>query len=321
MKAALVSRPGQINLVDVESPAIKAGHVLVSRQVVSVCGSDLHYVYYSHPQDYPLPVGASGHEFVGLVEESDDAAFQPGDRVLVHIEDSTGLADIRLTHPRDLIRLPAEGDLEHLVMAQPLGTVLWACCRLDNIIGQDAVVLGQGGLGLLFDSVLRRLGASRVIGIDLEPARLEMAPRMGATHTINASTDDPLDAVRELTGGERADLVVEAAGEIETIQLCHQLARVRGQLVLFGLPRGPDKIPFNYFDFFRRYLRVISSSGAELEPGLRRMYHLGIDYIAQGVIDVAPLITHRFPFDEAGVQRAFHLAYTRGEGAGRVLIH
>ena len=320
MKATLVSRPGDIRFVDVEKPAMVAGHVLVSRQVIAVCGSDIQLVYHGRRQDYPLPVGASGHEYVGIVEETDCADYQPGDRALVLVSDMTGLAEYRLVNPHDMIRLPPDGDLEHLVMAQPLGTVLWACRRLDNIIGQDAVVLGQGGLGLLFDSILRRLGARKVIGIDLVPARLDMASRMGATHTLNASAVDPVEGVRELTGGQMADLVVEAAGEVETINLCHRLARVRGQLVLFGIPRGPDTMPFNYADFFGRYLKVFSVAEAELEPGLRS-FRLALDYIVRGEVDVSPMITHRFSFSEADVRRAFQLAYTRKEGAGRVLIH
>ena len=319
MKTARVSGPGHINLVEVGKPAMKSGHVLVSMKVIALCGSDVQYVYYSRPQDYPLPLGASGHEFVGVVEESDCDAFQPGDVALVLIPDLTGLAEYRLAEPRYTIKMPPDRNPDHLVMAQPLGTVLWACRRLDNIIGQDAVVLGQGGLGLLFDWVLRRLGARQVIGIDLEPARLDMALQMGATHGINASFEDPLETVRELTGGAMADLVVEAAGEVETINLCHKLAKIEGQLVLFGIPRGPDVLPFQYYDFFRRYLRVFSSSEAEREPGLRS-FHLALDYVIGGEIDISPMITHRFPFTEAGVQHAFHLAHTREEGACRVLI-
>jgi len=320
MRATYVSQPGSIGLVEVEKPGMQPGRVLVSRQVISLCGSDLHCVYYSPPDEYPLPVGVSGHEYVGIVEESDQDRFRPGDRVLVHVADLTGLADYRLTRPDDLIPLPDEGDPEHLVMAQPLGTVLWACTRLENIIGQDAVVLGQGALGLLFDWFLRRLGARRVIGIDLEPARLAVAPRMGATHTVDARQDDPRVAVRDLTHGQMADVVVEAAGELETINLAPKLARERGQLLFFGIPRGPETFPFDYYDFFRRYLRVISSSGADLVPGLRRTYELAIDIIRRGEIDVSPLISHRLPFTEAGVQRAFRLAHNREDDAVRVLI-
>lgn len=319
MKASLVSRPGHINLIDVDRPAMKAGRALVKMEVIALCGSDVHWVYYGHPQDYPLPVGASGHECIGVIKEVDSPEFRPGDKVLVLVSDLTGLAEYRLVEPGDMIKVPSDGNSDHLVMAQPLGTVLWACRRLDNVIGQDVAVLGQGGLGLLFDGLLRRLGARKVIGIDLVPARLDMALQMGATHTVDASLVDPIAGVRELTGGEMADVVVEAAGEIETINLCHQLVKVRGQLVLFGIPRGPEVIPFNYFDFFRRYLRVFSSAEAELEPGLDS-FHLALDYIVRGEIDVSPMITHRFSFTEPEVQHAFHLAYTRQEGAGRVLI-
>ena len=319
MKAALVQKPGQIELIDIAKPTLLPGQVLVKIKVLGLCGSDTHLVYHWHPEEYPLPVGASGHECIGVVELSDSPGFQPGDEVLVLVNDMSGLAEYRLAKPEDLIKLPENGNTDHLVMAQPLGTVLWACQRVGNIIGKDVAVLGQGGIGLIFGCVLRRLGARKIIGIDLKSARLGMALRMGATDVIDASTTDPVEGVNELTCGEMADVVVEAAGEMETINLCYKLGKTRGQLVLFGVLKGPDVIPFNYLGFFRQYLNVFSSSGAELEPGLRS-FRLALDNVARGEIDVSPMITHHFSFTEPDVRRAFHLAYTREEGAGRILL-
>ena len=112
-----------------------------------------------------------------------------------------------------------------------------------------------------------------------------MALHMGATQSVNASDTDPVEAVRELTNGAMADVVVEAAGEMETIKI-----------------------------------NTFSPSEAGLEPGLGA-FHLALDYVIRGEIDVSPMITHHFSFTEPDVQRAFHLAYTRKEDAGRVLIH
>ncbi len=321
MKAARVTKLGHIELVDVDKPTLEEGKALLKVEVVAVCGSDLRLMYHgAEGWPFPLPVGAPAHECIGVVEECDSNELEPGERVLAIVGPPTCLAEYRLVDLNGLIKVPSDADPDHLVMAQPLGTVLWACRRVNNIIGKDVVVLGQGGIGLLFNVVLRRMGAREVIGVDVKQARLDMGLKMGATETVDASARDVVEAVDELTGGEMADVVVEAAGEPETIGLSYKLAKSQGQLVLFGIPRFGDVFELDYLDFFGRYLSVFSSSDAQSEPGLGS-FRVAVDLVGRGEIDVSPMLTHCFSFTGSEVQRAFDLAYTRKEGVGRPVIH
>ena len=95
-----------------------------------------------------------------------------------------------LTADRGLLALPADGEPEVLLMSQLLGTVLRCFRRIGNVLDLHAVVVGQGPAGLLFDAVLRNLGARSVIGVDPLDYRLEAGRLMGATHTVNPNRDD-----------------------------------------------------------------------------------------------------------------------------------
>lgn len=216
-----------------------------------------------------------------------------------------------------LLPLPAGQPLEHLLMAQQLGTVIFACKRLPNLVGKSAVVIGQGSAGLFFDALLRRMGARHVIALDVREARLEAGLRFGATHVVHNERADALTAVQEATGGQLADLIVEAAGEPETINLAPVLVREWGTILSFGVPRGPHVIPFDYYRLFRKKCHWFSSDGTVNEPGLAS-FRLALEMIDRGDVDVSGMVTHRFPFEK--VKEAYELARTRADGAIKVVV-
>ena len=316
MKAAQYLAPGEVDLVEAPVPAVAPGQVLVRVSRVTLCGSDLHELADGPRGSYPAPPGFSGHECVGVVEESSVPGVRRGDRALIITPRHNALAEYVVVEPEGLIPLPDHVDMERGVLAQQLGTVIHCCRKLDNVLDKVAVVVGQGPAGLLFTALLSRMGARAVIGLDVVDHRIAMARRMGATHTVNVLRDEAVATVRELTAGHMADLVIEVVGKEETINLCPDLVRTRGELALFGVPKR-DTFPFAYERFLRRQLRTISSAHTLHEPGLRS-FRLAVDFIARGVLDTASLITHRLPF--SAVRRAFQLAESKEDGAIKVLL-
>ena len=185
-------------------------------------------------------------------------------------------------------------------------TVIHSFYKLGNIIDQDVVVLGQGPVGLLFDAVLRNLGARRIIAIDKLAYRLEVGRQMGATHVVDSAAQDPVAAVAKITGGAMADLVVEAVGITQTLNLVPALARRNGQAICFGVPNKDHReglLSIKMLDMLRQELRLTFSVG----PNPDRDYRPALDWIVQGRIDPTPIISHVLPFDQ--IQQAFTMAF------------
>ncbi|MBI3943311.1 MAG: zinc-binding dehydrogenase [Chloroflexi bacterium] len=316
MKAAQYIAPGQIDIVEVPLPVAAPGQVMLRVDKVTVCGSDLHALHDSPVESYPFLPGCSGHECVATVETADGQKVRIGDRVLVIPPGSDALVEYMALDPRYLIPIPDSLSMEQGILGQQLGTVIWCCRKLSNVLDKTVVVVGQGPAGLLFTALLYRMGAKQVIGLDVVDHRLETARRMGASHTVNVYQADPVAAVAELTRGKMADVVCEVVGKEETINLCPDLAHDHAELALFGVPKRMV-FPFAYEKFLRRQLRTVTSAHTQAEADYRS-FRLGLDMIAQGRIDVSPLITHRLPFTD--VHRAFELAETKQDGAVKVML-
>jgi len=255
---------------------------------------------------------------IGAVEAVDapGSDIKVGDVALTLVPYHDAMAEYFLAPVEDVLVLPGGRPLEHFLMAQQLGTVIYACKRLPNIVGKDAVVIGQGSAGLFFDAMLRRMGAEQVIGLDVKGARVAAGLKFGATHTVNNAQTDALQAVEEITEGRLADLVVEAAGEVETINMTARLAKVGAHLLYFGIPRATT-FEFDFWTFFRKYCDTTTVSDAAFEPG-RKAFRQALDWIAEGVINVSPMLTHRFLLEQ--VLEAYELARTREDGAIKVVI-
>ena len=199
-------------------------------------------------------------------------------------------------------------------MLQPLGTVVWAFRKLPNILLKDAVVVGQGPMGLLFTHALSNAGAKTVIAMDRLDYRLEVSKRMRATHTVNVDREDPAEAVKRITDGRMADLVFEVVGHQQgTISLCLDLAKRGGTVMAFGVPDDPT-YQFDYAKIIRQNLTLIGSIG----PDVQNDFPMAMDMIVQGRVNVAPIITHRLPFD--GVQKGFEMFVNRTDGAIKVVL-
>ncbi len=305
MRAAQLVAPRQWEIIETAKPQPTAGQMLVRMERVAVCGSDKPPFCGVHKR-YPQPPGATGHEGMGAVEACPSGRYRAGERVLLWGFDRGLFQEYVLAKDDgNCIRLPGDLPEEKVLMSQLLGTVIHSFYKLGNIINQDVVVIGQGPVGLLFNAVLRNLGARRIMAIDPLAYRLEVACQMGATHALNLA-EDPVAAIAEITDGAMADLAVEATGVSQSFDLIPALCRRNAQVVCFGVPdkeHTEGLVTVKMLDLLRQELRLIFSIG----PNPDRDYRPALDWIVQGRIDVAPIVSHVLPFAE--IQRAFAMAF------------
>ena len=318
MKAGQIVAPHHIEIIDIDKPNLadySDGTVMIKTIHSAICGSDMPSFVLEHPADrYPLGHGLSIHEAIGVVVESKSEKFKVGDEVLALPRHIGGCSEYFLSDENVTVPLVEYHRKDCILMSQPLGTVVWACRKLGNLINLDTVVIGQGPMGLLFTHMLSNLGAKTVITTDLVDFRLEISKQMRATHTINCANEDLVDAVKEITDGKMADLVVEVVGhQTETINTCLQLLKRGATLLAFGVP-DDEVYNFNFAEFFRKNIQFIGSVG----PDVPNDFPLAMDMIAQERIDVSPIITHHLPFTEA--QKGFELALHKKDEAIKIIL-
>jgi L-iditol 2-dehydrogenase len=318
MKAVQVVARGRAVFVDVPVPTLRPGYVLVRTRRLSLCGSDIRMLHFAPDDAYPFPPGTTGHEMVGVIEKIDapDSTLRVGDTVLALAPSHQAMAEYFLAPVEHVLPLPAGMPVEQLLQAQQLGTVLFACQRLPSVAGKTVAVIGQGSAGLYFNFQLRQMGARRVIALDLKDFRLKLSTAFGATHTIHNAHVEPCEALRNITGGELADVVVEAAGEIPAINLAIDLVRHGGDILYFGYPRG-QFIPFNFETLFHKCCHAHTIVGATVEPN-QASTRKAIELVASGQVDVSRIITHRVPF--ADVIEAYELHRTCGEQCLKIVV-
>jgi len=318
MQAGQITGKGRLDFIEIPIPEIEKGEILVRLETGSLCGSDLPYFLFdtSHPLLYgasaPLPPMFSLHELTGFVAQSRSERFKEGDRVLaLPTIPHKGLAQYFVSSEDRAVLLPNDPDT-HLVLSQPLGTVVHACLKLPELIGQTVVVLGQGPIGQLFNSLLRQMGVARIIAVDLLPERLKVSTVMGATHSVCGNATEVVAAIAAITNGNLVDLAVEAIGKVETLNLASKLVRRNGTVLAFGLPHTYN-YDFAFHEFFWNEGRLICSLGPTLDD-----FRAAVDMISNRVIDVVPLVTHTFPFERA--QEGFTLFANRSEGVIKVIL-
>ncbi|MGH7066525.1 MAG: zinc-dependent alcohol dehydrogenase [Acetobacteraceae bacterium] len=322
MKASLVRAKGVIECIETSEPEFPAGSVLIRTLHASLCGSDLHHLYtpFGAGNEHARP-GAPGHEAVGVVIESRAEAYRAGQLVLTtpEVGRAACFAEYQVLSPEFLLPLPAGTPPEQLVLAQPLGTVIFGLKHLmPAVVPETAVVLGQGCIGLFFTWLLKRAGVGQVIASDLEAARCTLSRRLGADLALDGGDGRLLDAVRDQTRGRGAPLVIEAAGaDGSRIQALHAAAE-GGMVGFFGLPTSAAMDGFPAAALFRKKLTIRAVHGTQAEPGLAS-FREALGLIESGAIDVTPLLTHRFALEQIGA--AFAAARERRDGLLKTAIH
>ena len=318
MLAGNITGRGRIELVDVADPRLSLeehgpGKIVFQPECGCLCGSDLPF-FECGDISYTPGIGQSLHELVGSVVATTGSRFSAGDRVLCIPVEHYGLSERFIVDEQRAIPLDPRVPREHALMAQPLGTVIFALKKLPPVLDLDVAVVGQGPMGQLFNAALRNLGAREIIAIDPLQSRLDVSPAMGATSVVCNADHDAVKAVEQLTDGRMPDLVIEVVGhEEQALNLCIDLCRPAGRILYFGVP--PSKIDgIRWRDLFFKNITIHTS----VNPDLRRDFPLAMRWIGEGRINVSRLITHRFPL--ADIQKAFETFRDRTGGAIKVLV-
>lgn len=179
---------------------------------------------------------------------------------------------------------------------------LGAALNTGNVGRGDSVaVIGCGGVGNAAVAGARLAGASRIIAVDLDDRKLEWARGLGATHTVNGRTDDVVKAIQALTGGNGADVVIDAVGRPETYQQAFYARDLAGTVVLVGVPTPEMKLELPLLDVFGRGGSLKSSWYGDCLP--ERDFPLLIDLYLQGRLDLDAFVSETIPLD--GVEDAF----------------
>lgn len=321
MNAAVLAAPGRVEVDEFDVPEVEDGQVLVRMRAASICGSDLHVVFDGfHRGRLGLP-GYPGHEGVGEVVASGDGGFAAGQPVLTVPATPAWnrcFGEYQVLDPRFVVPLPEGGDPSRLLLAQQLGTTIYALRKFwSGGPGRCATLIGAGSAGLFFLQQLKAAGFEQVVVADLEPERLDMARELGADVVVRAPAESVVDATLDATGGAGADLVVEAAGFDECRAECIQAVRPRGRVGFFGYPQVQGSAPFPFELAFRKAPTVEFFSGTQHEPGLRS-FRDAVEAIHEGRIEVGYCLEPRLPL--ARVDEAFAIAHEHRGGAIKVGI-
>lgn len=300
MRAVVYHGPKDVKVEDVHEPQVKGRKVLVNFKAGSICGTDLHL----YRGDWKIKRGRIiGHDAWGIRQDTGKRVVllplswcgkcyycmrgHPSlcERVLYYGLTKGGFfAEFVALRERNLVPLPDAVSDEEAAMIEPVAFALHTLDMLKPDADDYATVLGQGAIGSLMMQVAKLKGC-KVIVVDTQDYRLELAQRLGADYCINAAKEDVPKRVKDITG-RGSDVVVEAAGTTKTVELTPLLVRKAGRVALVGEFEG--NMNFGNADeacFFTTYI-----SPSE--------YPTAVDLVARKKLDVQSLITHRFKLEE-----------------------
>ncbi|WP_432020218.1 zinc-dependent alcohol dehydrogenase family protein [Streptomyces sp. 1222.5] len=321
MKGFVFHGPGQASWQDVPDPAVKEPtDAIVQVGAVTICGTDLHILKGDVPEVRPGTV--LGHEAVGEIVEvgGDVRTVRPGDRVLVscitscgrcrfcrdgsygqcrggggwilgHLVDGTQAEYVRVPHADLSVHpLPASVPGQDAVLLADIFPTSYEVGVLNGQVrpGDTVVIVGAGPIGLAAIATARLFAPERIISVDLAPARLAAAHRLGADAVADAH-EDPGQLVADLTDGLGADVVIEAVGVPESFELCTRMVRPGGHVANVGVHGGPATLHLEEL-WIRNVTITTGLVDTYSTPTLLRM-------AAAGRLPTGQLVTHTFPLD------------------------
>ena len=315
MQAAVLAAPGEMHIETAPRPVPKPAEVLVRLEGCGVCASNLPPWEGREWFSYPMEPGALGHEGWGIVEASgpDVSGLRAGDRVAMlsgHAYAEYDVADqsavVKL--PDTLRGTPLPGE--------PLGCAINIFARSKVRPGQTVAIVGIGFLGALLTRLAANAGAT-VIAIARRPFAQAVATQMGAAHVLPMNERwQIIEQVKALTEGRFCDVVIEAVGKQEPLDLSAELTCERGRLVIAGYHQdGLRSVNLQLWNW--RGLDVINAH--ERDPllytgGIQK----AVDAVASGTLDPSPLYTHTFPLHHLG--DALNAAHDRPDGFLKALV-
>jgi threonine dehydrogenase-like Zn-dependent dehydrogenase len=341
LKALVLTAYNQLEYKEVPDPEVGPEDVLVQVKACGICGSDVHGMDGSTGRR--LPPVIMGHEAAGVVAGvgSKVTGWEQGDRVTF---DSTiycgecffcrrgetnlcddrrvlgvsceeyrqdgAFADYVAVPARTLYRLPDGLSFERATFVEPLSVAAHAVSQAPRGPEDTALLVGAGVIGLLVIQVLRSGACGRIIAVDLDQGRLELARRVGADHAFNPEREDAVGEVLELTARRGVDIAFEVVGIAPTVKTAVQCLRKGGVLTLVGNLAPTVEVPLQDV-----VTRELSLKGTYCSVG---DYPACLDMISSGTVDVDPLTSAVAPLADGASW--FNRLHAREAGLIKVIL-
>lgn len=316
MKAIKITEPWKVGCVELEQPVPGEGEALIRVKAAGICGSDIGAFRGTNGLvTYPRVIG---HEIAGeivSIPENNKKGLKPGDRVVVdpylycgscypcsvgrtnccndlkvlgvHIDG--GMAEY-YCHPADmLIKIPENMTWEQAAMAEPLTISLHGVHRGGLKEGEYCAIIGAGPIGLAAGMIAQAYGAHAIL-MDLVQERLDFAKTLGIEYVINSAQEDPVEKVREITGGEMAQQVMECSGANPAVRSTLDLVSHAGRVTLTGWPKIETSLPTDVITKKEIDIRGARTSAGEFEEAL--------DLILTGKVDMTKILTKTIRMEE-----------------------
>lgn len=321
MNVAVMTEAKKMEWVQREVPVPAEGELLIKLEYVGVCGSDLHFYENGRLGNW-VPDGplVLGHEPGGIVAEVGPGVtgFQKGDRVAIEPgvpcgtcemckkglynlcpdmsfmaipKERDGVFSEYCVHPANMCyRLPDNVDTMEGALIEPLAVGFHAAEVAGAKIGQSAVVLGCGCIGLVTIMVLKARGVNEIYAVDVIDKRLDKAKEVGATRVFQAKEENIEDFVK-LLPGKGVDLVFETAGAEFTTRQSAKLIRNGGRVVLVGMCAEPEIVVD---------IGSLSAKEGDLKTifRYRNLYPTAIKAVSEGIIPLKSIVSHVFDFKD-----------------------
>jgi L-iditol 2-dehydrogenase len=294
---------------EIELPGPGPEELLVRVEASGICGTDRHLFHGEFPCRPPVTLG---HEFSGIIEGlgSGVSGFSLGERITgdpniacgrcerchegrvnlcrnlqaIGIHRDGGMAEYVIVPEKQAFLLPANLNPLHGAFCEPLACCIHGIDVAAVKAGGSVVVLGGGVIGMLTVQLARIAGATTVILATRQKTKRELAIQLGATAVLDPSTADfEAELIRQTSGG--ADVVMECAGVIETVEQAPRLARPGGKVVIVGVVSQGLTVTYGPFDLLFREVSILTSF---LNPFTHRR---AADMIAGGHVKIDPLIS------------------------------
>jgi len=331
MKAAMLYGVKDLRIEDVEVPKVEAGEILVKVKAATTCGTDLKIFQRGYVEKVIKLPTIFGHEWAGEVVEVGEGLEWPEKGMRVRAGNSAPCLRCAMCQKgkynlcenmiwlwgayAEYIKVPARMVLvntqgiprhvsyEEAAITEPLACVLHGVEEARVKLGDIIAIIGAGPIGLLHLLTAKKMGAEKIIIIDLVEERLDFAKKLGADETVNAGKVDAVETVRQLTRGYGADVVIEAIGLPATWEQALKLVRKGGTVLEFGgCPPGTE-IKLN--TELLHYGEVTVMGTFHTTPlHFRKALHL----VASRTIDVRPLITRKMKLEN--IKEAFEILST-----------
>ena len=316
------NKAGAYSVKDVPVPKPGAGEVLVQIKVTGLCYTDMSILNGDYKGRKPVPIPMiMGHEGAGVIAEVGEEAssLKEGQRVCFEALSGCGKCyncrtgnknlctdwnHIGITYdgtfaeymriPEELIHVLPDGvEFADAALLEPLSLVVRSIEHVQPVIGESAVIVGPGTVGLLHLQALAAAGVAKliVVGLEVDKIRFGIAEKLGATHVVNASNEDPVDAVMSITGGRGADIVVETASSPKVWDFLPDIAAARGRISCFGL--YPES-SFKPLTIIRNGITIYGDVAF-----LQRHFIRAISWLESGKLSGQALVTKRFTLDQA----------------------